>query len=499
MKIEVSFPAGVRFGDALSCLVVPVYQGEFPLNSSLLRQEEELTLQAWVDWEVFRGAPAEAPFLPAPGAPYQSVLLLGLGKRDGLTPEKARRAAGGAAKALLANRIAHVALDLSHADEALAEPIVEGLLLGQYDFDVYKRRPEDTPAPQRVETLTVAVKEGTALDGLKSQLELAALCCFSANGARHLANTPPNEMMPSALAAFAQGIAQDSGCECVVLGERQMETLGLRALLAVGQGSHQDSQLIILRHHVSNDAKTLAIVGKGVTFDTGGISIKPAQDMHEMKYDMCGAAAVLCAMMTIVELRPPINVLCVVPSVENMPSGNSVRPGDIVKAYNGKSIEIQNTDAEGRLILADAMAYVADKYKPDTIVDLATLTGACVVALGHNAAGLFSNSEDLTQQLMAASERTGERIWPMPLWDEHTELLKSPHADLSNVGPRWGGAISAAAFLKEFIGETKQWAHLDIAGTAWGAKHLPYASPDHASGFGVRLLVRWILDQAQGE
>lgn len=498
MRINVSLPDAVQFGETLSCLVVPVFKGDFPINSSLLRQEEELALQALIDWEVFRGGQCETPFLPAAGAPYQSVLLLGLGERGKETPESVRRAAGTAARTLLANRVSHVVLDLSHFEASLAEPVVEAVILGQYDFDVYKQRKKGCAAPQRVEAFTVVVKDGVAEDGLRSQLELAALCCFSANGARHLANTPPNEMNPAALASFAQGIAQDSGCECVVLGERQMETLGLRALLAVGQGSQQDSQLIILRHHVSNDARTLCIVGKGVTFDTGGISIKPSQDMHEMKYDMAGAAAVLCAMMTIVELRPPINVICVVPTVENMPSGNSLRPGDIIKAYNGKTIAVQNTDAEGRLILADAMSYVADKYKPDVIVDLATLTGACVVALGHNAAGLFSNSEELTQQLLEASERTGERIWPMPLWDEHSELLKSPHADLSNVGPRWGGAISAAAFLKEFIGETQQWAHLDIAGTAWGAKHLPYASPDHASGFGVRLLVRWILEQAQG-
>jgi leucyl aminopeptidase len=499
MRIVAVGPQSISFsGDNLSCLVAPVYQGEFPINTTLLQSADEAVLQAVVDWEVFSGKAGQTYFLPTPsGASYKSVLLLGLGKRDACDSEVVRRAAGNAAKVLLTNRIAEAVFDISHFSESLAEPFAEGIILGQYDFDVYREKPASGPAPQKVESLAVAVKEGVHADSVQKACELAALCCFSANGARHLANTPPNEMTPASLAAFAQGIAEEGGCECIVLGERQMETLGLNALLAVGQGSEKDSQLIILRHHVSNDAKTIAIVGKGVTFDTGGISIKPSADMHEMKYDMCGAAAVLCAMMTVVELRLPINVICVVPTVENMPSGNAFRPGDIIKAYNGKHIEIQNTDAEGRLILADAMAYVADKYKPDVMVDLATLTGACVVALGHNAAGLFGNDEALAQQLVEAGKLTGERVWPMPLWEEHDELLKSPHADLSNVGPRWGGAISAAAFLKHFIGDTPAWAHLDIAGTAWGAKHLPYVSPDHASGFGVRLLVRWIMSLAK--
>lgn len=495
MRIEVVKPEEVHYPESLSCLVAPVYEGGFPINTTLLRAEHELTLQALSDWEVFEGKAGQTHLLPTPEAPYKSVLLWGLGKEADCDAEAVRRAAGAAAKTLLSNRIARVVLDLSHFPERLAEPFTEGVILAQYDFDVYKSKPEGKAAPQRVEAVTVAVKEDVNTDALHKALELAALCCFSANGARHLANTPPNEMTPDALANFARGIAEDSGCECTVLEERQMETLGMNALLAVGRGSAQESKLIILRNQVSNDTKTIAIVGKGVTFDTGGISIKPSADMHEMKYDMCGAAAVLCAMMTVVELRLPINVICVVPTVENMPSGNALRPGDIVKAYNGKTIEVVNTDAEGRLILADAMAYVADKYKPDVMIDLATLTGACVVALGHNAAGLFSNSEELSRQLSEMGRQTGERVWPMPLWDEHGEMLKSPHADLSNCGPRWGGAISAASFLKNFIGDTPAWAHLDIAGTAWGAKHLSYLPAEHASGFGVRLLVRWLLSQ----
>ncbi|MBI1317932.1 MAG: leucyl aminopeptidase [Candidatus Hydrogenedens sp.] len=494
MNISVTHAASVKFSESGACLMVPLYQGELPLNATLLDPAHELVLQAQADRGVLTGKAGQCAYLPVTEAPYSGVLILGAGERAKLTPEGLRRAAGAAAKALTENRITSLVLDVSHFPELPVDALLEGIILGQYDFDAYRSKRDG--APPRLAEFTVALAEGAEVNAPQKACELAALACFSANGARHLANTPPNEMTPAALAEFAEGIARDSGCECTVLEERQMETLGMNALLAVGRGSAQDSKLIVLRHHVSNDLKTIAIVGKGVTFDTGGISIKPAADMHEMKYDMCGAAAVLCAMMTIVELRPAINVICVVPSVENMPSGMAARPGDILRAYNGKTIEVRNTDAEGRLILADAMAYTADKYKPDVMVDLATLTGACVVALGHNAAGLFSNNETLSQELAAAGEATGERVWSMPLWDEHGEMLKSPHADLSNVGPRWGGAISAASFLSNFIGDTPAWAHLDIAGTAWGASHQPHLSADHASGFGVRLLVKWILDQA---
>jgi len=494
MKIQVISAGDAQFEAERSCLIVPVFEGEMPLNADLLQGPHELVLQAEADRGALTGKSGGSMFLPVVEAPYSGVLALGLGKHDALEGETVRRAAGSAAKLLAQFRVASAVLDLTHYPDVPAAAIVEGFILAQYDFEVY-RKPADPPA-QRLGTLQVALPDSVDQNAVQKQCELAALACFGANGARHLANTPPNEMTPEGLAEFARGIARDTGCECTVLEERQMETLGMNALLSVGQGSAQDSKLIILRHQVSNDVPTVAMVGKGVTFDTGGISIKPSADMHEMKFDMCGAAAVLCAMMTIAELRPNINVLCVVPAVENMPSHNATRPGDIIKAYNGKTIEVRNTDAEGRMILADAMAYVADKYKPDMMVDLATLTGACVVALGHNAAGLFSNSDELSGALTGAGEATGERLWRLPLWEEHAEMMKTPHADISNAGPRWGGAISAAWFLSNFIGDTKQWAHLDIAGTAWGGSHQPHLSADHATGFGVRLLVKWVLGMA---
>lgn len=497
MEVIVSVPSDVNFETAGSCLAVPVFEKDFPLRSEVLSAADENILQAVVDREAFTGKRGTVYFLPTPTSIYGGVILLGLGKKDDFDAEVLRRTAGAACASFKQNRVHQLCLDVSHYDDLRPEAVIEGVLLGQYDFNVYKAQPKDAPAPVRVERLNVVVSKAADLNAVQTACELSALACLSTNGARHLANTPPNECTPEALAEFARGIQQDSGCKCTILEEKQMASLGMNALLGVAQGSALPPRLIILEHRHGDDVPTIAIVGKGVTFDTGGISIKPSQAMHEMKYDMCGAAAVLCTMMNIVELKPRINVICVVPTVENMPSHNAMRPGDIVKAYNGKTIEVHNTDAEGRLILADAMAYTADKYKPDMMVDLATLTGACVIALAHNAAGLFSNDDNLSAALTAAGEATGERVWRMPLWEDHERLVDGTHADLCNIGPREGGAISAAAFLKQFIGDTPAWAHLDIAGTAWGGKHLPYLDANHATGYGVRLLTTWILREAE--
>ena len=481
----------------LGTLVVPVYKKNFPLNSSILEAQHEEALQALIDRDIITGAAKESYFLPTHDGLYNAVLVLGLGEEEKCDTETLRRSMGAACSNLKTNKVSHICFDLSHFAELDPSAFLEAVVLGQYDFEVYKSKDEDAPEPTTVQETHVLVHQDIDAELAQQSSELAVLACLSTNGARHLANTPANELTPTALADFAQGIANESGCECTILGETQMASLGMNAILGVSKGSAQPAKLIVLRHHHSDDAKTVAIVGKGVTFDTGGISIKPAADMHEMKYDMCGAAAVLCAMMNIVELKPPINVICVVPTAENMTGDAAQRPGDIVKAYNGKTIEVHNTDAEGRLILADALAYTVDKYKPDAIVDLATLTGACVVALGHVAAGVFTNSDSLALSLADVGEQTGERVWQLPLWPEYEELIKGNHADLCNIGPRWGGAITAAAFLKQFIGETP-WAHVDIAGTAWGADHLPYLNSKHATGFGVRLLTSWILGQIEG-
>ncbi|HQH52114.1 MAG TPA: leucyl aminopeptidase, partial [Candidatus Hydrogenedentes bacterium] len=251
--------------------------------------------------------------------------------------------------------------------------------------------------------------------------------------------------------------------------------------------------------HYKHDAatKTVAFVGKGVTFDTGGISLKPVQGMHEMKFDMCGAAAVFGAFRAIAALKPALNVVCVVPACENTPGGHAQKPGDVVRAYNGKTIEVNNTDAEGRLILADALAYTIREHQPDHVVNLATLTGACVVALGHYAAGLMSDDDALAESLEAAGAVTGERVWRLPLWDDYDKLLEGAHADICNIGPpKEAGTIVGGCFLKHFVGDTP-WAHLDIAGTAWGGKNIPYLDPKHATGYGVRLLTEWAIKTSE--
>ena len=501
-----------------ACLVVPVFEGTAIPDG--LPLETARIIKALGTKGIFSGKVRESYFLPSA---EQSILLLGLGKADVLTPEKVRRAAGTAALALKSNRVQELALRLptlpsteAREGEAFVAAFLDGLLLGQYDFDAYMSRKESDPRPVKVESVTVVVAAGSEVAALETACRRAVVTCVAVNGARHLANTPPNELTPTALAEFACGIAEKSPplphalpegegtgpglgtgkcCECVVLDQLQMASLGMNALLGVSLGSAQPPKLIILTYRHSTEAKTIAMVGKGVTFDSGGISIKPAQSMHEMKYDMCGAAAVLCAMMALVELKPEVNVVCVVPATENMTGDAAQRPGDIVRAYNGVTIEVLNTDAEGRLILADALAYTVDKYKPDVMVDLATLTGACVVALGGYRAGLFANDEVLAAELLQAGDTSGDLLWRLPMGEDYEKLIESPHADVANIGPKGeAGATMGAEFLKKFVGETP-WAHLDIAGTAWGAQNISYLDPKHASGYGVRLLVEWVMGQ----
>ena len=275
-----------------------------------------------------------------------------------------------------------------------------------------------------------------------------------------------------------------------------MAELGMNALLGVARGGSEAPKLIFLEYRHPEAVRTVALVGKGVTFDSGGISLKPPSKMHEMKFDMCGAAAVLCTMMAVSHLKPVINVIGVIPAVTNMPDGRAQTPGDIVRAYNGKTIEVQNTDAEGRLILADALAYTVDTCKPDVIVDIATLTGAAVVALGHVAAAVLGTDDAVVNGLVASGEATGEVLWRLPLWRDYEKQMEGTFADLSNVGPdREAGTITGAAFLKAFVGNTP-WAHLDIAGTAYGVKNKPYLESKYATGFGVRLFTHWLLGQA---
>ena len=357
-----------------------------------------------------------------------------------------------------------------------------------YRFDRFKSKKDEVRRPLRKLTLAVERRNehGQAQQGLAQGIAIAAGIAV----AKDLGNLPPNICHPAHVAEQAQAMAREFNLECDVLERADMEKLGMHSLLAVAAGSHQPPKLIVLSYRgATAGAKPVVLIGKGVTFDTGGISLKPAAEMDEMKYDMCGAAGVLGTLQAVARLKLPINLTVIVPATENMPGGGATRPGDIVTSMSGQTIEILNTDAEGRLILCDALTY-AERFKPDTVIDVATLTGACVVALGGVASGLFANRDALAHQLLAAGDEAHDRAWQMPLWDDYQELLKSPFADMGNIGGRWAGAITAACFLSRFTKKFK-WAHLDIAGTAWKS-----GADKGATGRPVALLTHYLLQRA---
>jgi leucyl aminopeptidase len=409
---------------------------------------------------------------------FPPVLVVGLGKRDELDAEKLRVAAAVAAKEAARLEAGSLAWVMPE-DDAAAEALVTGTILASYRFDRFKSGDGDD-AP-RLETLTLL---GAA--DLADAAEVARITAEAQNRARDLQLTPANVATPTFLGERAEEIAAASDSLSVeVLGRPELEAKGMGGLLAVSQGGPQEPKLVVLRYS-GGSGPTLAFVGKGVTFDTGGISLKPGAGMQEMKMDMSGAAAVLEAVAAIAELELPINLVALVPTTENMPSGTAIKPGDVITQYNGKTVEVNNTDAEGRLILADALAYAVE-LGAERIVDIATLTGAVEIALGSTYAGLISNDDELAAAVSSAGEATGELAWRLPLHPEYKELMKGTVADLSNLGKqRKAGTITAASFLEEFVGETA-WAHLDIAGSAWGIGR-EYVG-NEANGFGVRLLV----------
>jgi leucyl aminopeptidase len=429
-----------------------------------------------------KGAFRKLALLHPQGSPR--VLVIGLGRREGFDAERARVAAALVAKeaaALEASTLAW-ALPTVEEDAATAEGLITGTILGSYRFERFLSGDPDDPSPPALSSLRLLGDEGLA-----AAAEEARVCAEAQNRARDLQSLPSNLATPSFLAARAEEIAAaDDAVSAEVLGREEIAAKKMGGLLAVGQGSAEEPKLIVLRYQGGGDRPTLGLVGKGVTFDTGGISIKPSAGMHEMKMDMSGAAAVLEAVAAIAELGLAVNLLAVIPATENMPSATAVKPGDIITQYNGKTVEVNNTDAEGRLILADALAYAVE-LGAERVVDLATLTGAVLVALGSTYAAVISNDDELAGEVVEAGERTGELAWRLPLHPEYKELTKGTVADLTNVSAkRKAGTIYAGSFLEEFIGDTP-WAHLDIAGTAWDVGR-EYTGAG-ASGFGVRLLV----------
>jgi leucyl aminopeptidase len=455
-----------------------------------------------IQQKAFRGKLSERYLLhPSTRLGVQQLLLIGLGKASGLTPDRIRQAAAEALRHLRTLKSRRVAIALYHVDwaglpaETVGQAITEGALLGLYRFDAYKRKERENSS-REVESLTLLCADREAVRPLKRAIGRSEVLAQATILARDLVNEPANVLTPAELARRARQMARRYGLAVEVLDRAAMRHLGMGALLGVAQGSANPPQLIILRHR-GGDARAkpvLGLVGKGVTFDAGGISIKASEGMETMKGDMAGAAAVIGAMMGIAALHLPVHVVGVIPAVENLPSGSAQRPGDIVRAMDGTTIEVINTDAEGRLILSDALCYTRGlgvRY----LVDVATLTGGVVVALGSVRTGFFSNDRTLAQQVEEAGEAAGEKLWELPLDDEYEELLKSDCADLKNTG---GGkkapAIGAARFLKHFVGEVP-WVHLDINGTSLQEKAQGY-QPKGATGVMVRTLIHLAIDLA---
>ncbi len=430
--------------------------------------------------------------IPVPGKkPAQRILLAGLGKKDKLTKDTIR---------LVSGKIAQKARELKLKEFSIITPpsfvndqissvsqIVEGSKMALYKFDKFKAEKADN-SPD----LTIIVSKSSKVS---QAIKTAVIVADGAIFTKSIANLPPNECTPSTLANFAKTISKKNKMKCSIISKSELKKRGFGGITAVGQGSENEPKLIVLEHnHGPRNEKPIVLVGKAVTFDTGGISLKPGEKMDEMKFDKCGGCTVLGIMKAVSELKLPINVVGIVPSVENMPGGESYRPGDIIKLYSGKTAEILNTDAEGRLILADALSYGEKHYSPKAIIDFATLTGACIIALGTNVAGMVSNNEKLTKRINESSKRTTEQVWELPLNQDYIDMIKSEVADMKNIGiGRAAGTITAAAFLRNAIEDTP-WTHIDIAGVAWtqiATKEKSY-NPKGATGFGVRLILDYL-------
>ncbi len=493
MQIEVQRKdASAASGDAV---VIALTKSDSSPRALLALDEAIGGLLARV-WDAgdFTGKSGEVLSLPVAGIAAKRLVLVGLGDEKNASAESLRAAGGRAAKALARAKAKHAALSAAAPrrvkPEEAAQALIEGVLLGAYRFDKYKSGDDKPPALERIALLAPDARQVVAL---RRGAKLGQVLAESANFARVLSKEPGGTCTPEFLASEARKLARAHGLKVTIFAEKELEREKMAGILTVGRGSTHPPRLIVLEHGApakgARKRPTLAFVGKGITFDSGGVSIKPAANMDEMKHDMSGGAAVLGALRAAALLALPCHVVGIVAAAQNMPDGNAYVPGDIIRSAHGKTIEVLNTDAEGRIVLSDALHH-ATSFKPDAIVDLATLTGACLVALGDVACAVLGNDEKLIAKLRAAADTTHERAWPLPLWEEHKTAIKGTVGDIVNTGGRNGGVSTAAAFLSHFVGETP-WAHLDIAGTAWTTKETPYHAKG-ATGFGVRLLIELV-------
>ncbi len=423
------------------------------------------------------------------GDTVKYLIFVGVGKQGG-DVENVRRAAGRVINAARAHKLNSLACALSDAATfgasaaAVLKQVVIAFELADYSFDEFR---SDAKGKDAKKELSIVLCD--ASENAQRALDDARVIGEATNLARRWIDMPPSFLTPCHLTEHAQAIAKESGLKITTFGEKEVNQMGMGGLAGVSKGSHEDCQLVIMEYHVSDNAPTLGFVGKGITFDSGGLSLKPPQHMETMKEDMSGAAAVICAMKALAQLKPKVNIVAITALAENLPSGTATKPGDVVRFYNGKTAEIKNTDAEGRLVLADALAYAVKHYKLDMMIDLATLTGACAYALGAFYSGMMSMHDDAVAHVEDAAKSSGDRVWRLPLHDDYEAAIKTPMADICNIGKRqyMAGTITAARFLKHFVGDVP-WVHLDIAGTAYNVPDMPYFKPG-ATGVGVRLLI----------
>lgn len=498
---KVSVTVGDPLAEERDAVVIAVAEGETRWKGTAAKADQHLrgqlrTLQSWGE---VKGKLGEVTIVHTLGLlPPRRLVLVGIGNRSKADAETLRRAIGSAAKSLQNIGAKNFAISVdsfsvpSVPPKEVAVALTEGVLLATYRF----RRassPSEAPPLERVDMIVPNRRQASELEG---GVYLGTILATATNLARDLVNAPANEMTPIALAEQAKIVAERRGLTYTVYDEHWIEKVGMGALRAVSLGSDHPPRFIVLRYEGKKGAPTIGLVGKGITFDSGGLCLKTAEGMLEMKGDMAGAAAVIAAMDAIAQLQPPINVLACIPATENMPSGRAFKPGDILRTYSGKTVEVINTDAEGRLILADALVY-AKEQGAAPLLDAATLTGAAIIALGPVCTGAFGNDEALVEEVVTVGKQAGEPIWKMPMFDEYRELLRSDFADIKNTGGRPGGAITAAWFIREFVGDTP-WVHLDIAPTFWSDKDSGYFVKG-ATGVMVRTFVRFVLRRSGWE
>lgn len=447
----------------------------------------------------FSGKNQQSALIHTRGAlPAKRILLLGLGKKKDATLDRVRQAMGTAFKKVRQAGAETFSAPVFATDTVkapasdIAQAMVEGAVLGGYRFTHY--RSDDEGPSKDVRTMTLLANRANQVSGMKTGVRRGEASAHATSFARDLCNHPANVMTPSRVAQEAQNIAEDSGIALTVLERKDQEELGMGGMLGVARGSQEPSKFIVLEYSGGRKKdRPVVLVGKTITFDSGGISLKPSENMEQMKADMTGGAEVLGAVRAAAQLRLRVNVVGILPATENMPGGRATKPGDILRMLNGKTVEVQNTDAEGRLVLADGLAYAA-RFNPQCIIDIATLTGACIVALGQFAIGMMGNDDALKADLKKAGEQAGERVWEMPLWEEYFEQLKSDVADMRNIGGRGGGMITAGMFLSKFVDDCP-WVHLDIASTDWSTSERPYIGKG-PTAIGTRLLVQWLINRS---